>query len=295
MTFHFELRASSGPLARWVDSLWSARGRISHVREQIAPLGATVAVLNLGDPIVHATTGPRASRLRTTSGWLCGPHDRPSWNEPTGGTHCYGVVSTPVGCWPLFGLDPRTLRGRVVPLETWGAGPALRRAIAGLEPASGLDRVEERLAACLAKTPPRVERISDAVAWLQDEPGLAVSQIAQRLEISPAHLVREFTRVVGLGPRQLAGILRVRRLLTHLDVRAETDWAALSARYGWYDQSHLVRDFKRYTGATPTAYVAAQREHFDPGEFDDSRGFVPEGTRQEIKSVQDARASTRRS
>ena len=71
-------------------------------------------------------------------------------------------------------------------------------------------------------------------------------------------------------------------------MREEPDWIELVERHGWYDQSHMIRDFKRYTGVAPTAYVEAQRANFDSSELRGASGFVLEGSRVEIKSVQDS-------
>ena len=275
MGFEFQRLVPSGPLARWVGVVWFARGRIRYAREHIAPTGSTVAVLNLGDPIVHATFGPRASQIRATTGWISGPHDRPSLNEPLGVTHCYGVVSTPIGCLPLFGLDPRAIRGRVVPLRDWPGGIGIRSSLDGLPPETGLRRLLAALEDGLAAAPARVERMARAAERLEADPAVPVGDLAAAVGVSHAHLDREFRRVVGLGPRRLAAILRVRRLLEGLDVLADPDWSTLAAAHGWYDQSHMIRDFKRYTGVTPTAYVAAQRAHFDASEVADASGFVP--------------------
>jgi AraC-like DNA-binding protein len=38
---------------------------------------------------------------------------------------------------------------------------------------------------------------------------------------------------------------------------AEPQWARLAAEHGYCDQSHLVRDFRKFAGLSPTAYVAA--------------------------------------
>ena len=69
----------------------------------------------------------------------------------------------------------------------------------------------------------------------------------------------------------------MRRLLAGLDVRGAIAWADLSAELGWYDQAHLIRDFRRHTGVSPSAYLAAQRANFTPVEGDHAAGFVPEG------------------
>jgi AraC-like DNA-binding protein len=74
--------------------------------------------------------------------------------------------------------------------------------------------------------------------------------------------------------------LRLRRLLAHIDVYGQVAWTEQAAALGWYDQAHLIRDFKRHTGVTPSEYQAAQRDTFTPEQAEP--GFVPQ-----VKSVQD--------
>ena len=276
MDFQFTQRSPTGPLARYVESIWHARGQIPYARERIAPTGSTVAGIVLGPPIRQTPAG--GAPFLATTGFLIGPHDRPLTNEPTGRTDCVGIVTTPVGCRAVFGVDPAPLRGRVVDLGTaWRAAPALRAELAERDgdPASMLDRTEAVLRAGLDETDRGLARCATAVAALEAAPARSIADLAGDLGISHGHLDREFTRVVGLSPRTLARVLRVRRLLEQIDVQDRVAWTRLAADLGWYDQAHLVRDVTRHTGVPPSAYVAAQRRFLDPDEL--SPGFVPEG------------------
>ena len=102
--------------------------------------------------------------------------------------------------------------------------------------------------------------------------------IAAGLGVSHGHLDRQFTEQVGLSPRTLARILRMRRLLEEIDVHGSVGWADKAAELGWSDQAHLIRDFKRHTGVTPSQYLSAQRSTYDRTEAAASAGFVPEAT-----------------
>jgi AraC-like DNA-binding protein len=33
-------------------------------------------------------------------------------------------------------------------------------------------------------------------------------------------------------------------------------WAEIAADHGYYDQSHFIRDFRDFTGMTPSVYLA---------------------------------------
>jgi AraC-like DNA-binding protein len=272
--FQFTERHPSGRLGRYVESVWHARGQIPYTRERIAPTGSTVAGIVLGPPIRQTPDGGPEFLART--GFLIGPHDRPLVNEPTGRTDCVGVVTTPIGCRAVLGVDPGPLRGRIADLlDTWPAARALRQQLLTADDDTVLDRTEAALAAGLDESDRALDRCAEAVAALETSPARPVAEIAADLGISHGYLDREFTRVVGMPPRALARVLRVRRLLEQIDVQDDVLWTRLAADLGWYDQAHLVRDVTRHTGVPPSAYVRAQRRFLDPD--DRAPGFVPEG------------------
>lgn len=279
--FEFELRRPDGPVAPFVESVWFARGQMAHGRERIAPTGSSIAVFVLGSPIVQVPRNGAGTSFVADTGWLAGPHDGPVINAPTAETFAVGIVTTPVGCRAAFGVDPAPIRGRVVDLPTvW---PPARRLRAGLlaaaDPLSALDLVEQTLLSGLDASVPGWQRCAEAVALLETNPRRRIAELADELGITHAHLDREFVRLSGLTPRAMARILRLRRLLAGLDIFDEVNWTGLAAYWGWFDQSHFIRDFKRYTGVTPTTYLAAQRAAYAVGQQEP--GFVPE-----VKSVQ---------
>jgi AraC-like DNA-binding protein len=53
-------------------------------------------------------------------------------------------------------------------------------------------------------------------------------------------------------------------------------WADLAADLGWTDQSHLIRDVRRHTGTTPSAYLASRRTFAAAEPSTESARFVPE-------------------
>ena len=274
MEFAFTQRTPQGPLGRYVESIWHARGQIPYARERIAPTGSTVAGIVLGAPIRQTPEGQPAFLAAT--GFLIGPHDRPLVNEPTAETHCVGIVTTPIGCRAVFGVDPAPLRGRVVDLlGAWTAAGPLREQLLrdDADPSEMLAATEQVLLSGLDESDRGLDRCATAVTLLEEAPTRPVADIAAALGVSHGHLDREFTRVVGLSPRTLARVLRVRRLLEQIDVSDRVAWTRLAADLGWYDQAHLIRDVTRHTGVPPSAYVAAQRQFLDPDDL--APGFVP--------------------
>jgi AraC-like DNA-binding protein len=276
--FDFRPRTPSAPLDRFVESIWYARGTVPYARERIAPTGSTVAVIVLGDPIVETAANGDGPPLRAETGFIIGPHVGPVINAPTGETFALGVVTTPVGCEAVFGVSPDTLRGQVKDLShIWPDLDAVRRTLLDIAtPDAMLDRLESALHQRLTPAVPGTDRCAQAVGLLESDPTRPIADIADDLGISHAHLDREFTRIVGLTPRALARLLKLRRLLSELDGRKPIDWADLAAQWGWFDQGHLIRDFKRHTGVTPTQYLSAQKAAYGDVGPDEAAGFIPE-------------------
>jgi AraC-like DNA-binding protein/quercetin dioxygenase-like cupin family protein len=80
----------------------------------------------------------------------------------------------------------------------------------------------------------------------------SLETLAAAAGVSPFHLVREFTRAVGLSPHRYVTQTRIRRARGLLAEGMPPSFVA--ANTGFVDQSHLTTQFKRYVGMTPASY-----------------------------------------
>jgi AraC-like DNA-binding protein len=72
---------------------------------------------------------------------------------------------------------------------------------------------------------------------------------------SPKRMSAAFRASVGVPPKSVARLLRFERVIARLQRPDAGRWAARALDSGYYDQSHLVRDFTEFAGCTPTAYL----------------------------------------
>jgi AraC-like DNA-binding protein len=84
------------------------------------------------------------------------------------------------------------------------------------------------------------------------EAGLSITEIAQRLGISRVTFNKHFERHLDKTPAQFRKILRFRKALGNRGLKQETGFLTdLAHRLDYFDQSHMVRDFKALTGYSP--------------------------------------------
>lgn len=81
-----------------------------------------------------------------------------------------------------------------------------------------------------------------------------IDAIAREIGISRQHLARQFRHHVGVSPKTFARVMRFRRLVASLPPRTRIDWAVAAAEHGYYDQSHLIDEFRELSGETPSAF-----------------------------------------
>jgi AraC-like DNA-binding protein len=211
-----------------------------------------------------------------------------AWELMPSETHTQRVV--PDGCVDLFWLSERTLvfagpdtgpRSVRLPANARTSGIRLRPGVAGAVlgvPASELRdmdvpasliwgeqamRLEEALTN--VPSPVRLALLADAVARRGAEPdvlaiaaarrlaapGSRVATVASGLGYSERQLHRRMLVAVGYGPKMLARVARMRRLVA-LDDRS---LGARALAAGYANQAHMNEEVRRLTGTTPVRFL----------------------------------------
>lgn len=93
-----------------------------------------------------------------------------------------------------------------------------------------------------------------------------MSELAAACFLSLRQLERRFKRCIGVSPKMFARLLRFEALLDSLIRGPSISFADLSTRLGYHDQAHVIREFKTWSGCTPTAFLerAKMRERLRP-------------------------------
>jgi AraC family transcriptional regulator len=85
---------------------------------------------------------------------------------------------------------------------------------------------------------------------------LTLAEVSADAGVHPVHLSRVFRRFVGEGICDYVHRLRIREACRRM-LLPQNSMSAISMDTGFADQSHFTRAFRKFTGATPTAFRAA--------------------------------------
>jgi AraC-like DNA-binding protein len=160
----------------------------------------------------------------------------------------------------VLGVQASELEGRIVPLsELWGDAEADRLRARLAEAPNGADA-----AVILGEAVSEHETHSHevaagaalALAAAERLPRTSVNAVATDLGVSERHLRRVFHEVVGLGPKTFAKLARFHRAIAAARRVARPQWASIAASAGYYDQPHLIAEFRAISGVTPAALLA---------------------------------------
>jgi AraC-like DNA-binding protein len=84
---------------------------------------------------------------------------------------------------------------------------------------------------------------------------LPVSQVAAAAHATVRTLERKFKQSSGYTVKDVSGLMRFEQVRNKLWLYPDSNIAGLAHELGYTDQSHLSREFKRYSGTTPAAFA----------------------------------------
>jgi AraC-like DNA-binding protein len=266
MTMLLRTYTPGPPLDEYIDRFWLCSDTPPHPRERILPNGTVQLVINLSDDEIRIFDASDPARPRRYSGAaVAGPYSNFFLIDPLVQASIIGVYFRPGRAIPVLGVPVSDLADAHVDLESvWGrtAAEMRERLCTAATPAKRFAVLEEMLLGRLRRAPPWHGAIPVALDALeQADVAVKVRDLAGRVGLSQRRFIQLFTAEVGLTPKLYGRVRRFQQVRELVRKGTEPDWAAVAAACGFFDQSHLIRDFQEFSGLSPVAYVNQMTKH----------------------------------
>jgi AraC-like DNA-binding protein len=239
-----------------VEYLWASQGAPAHAQERVVPTGTLELVVNLVDDKVRICDSAGREQWGSGAG-VSGAYRRPFTFDTRDNASVVGVHLRPGYAGLVLGVPPGELTDRHVDLEAlWG-----RRARELRERICAATTTHQRFAILEAELSSRLDQrhVHPAVPYALDalaRPQVPVRDIAKGASLSQRRLIELFTAAVGITPKRFGRIMRFHRA-TALVRSAAFDWTRIAHECGYYDQAHLIRDFRELAEVTPSDLMRA--------------------------------------
>jgi len=231
----------------------------------VIPGGFAELVFNVGDQVSLSDSG--SIFVAKAKSFVVGPFDRFRRFRAEGQLELFGVRFRPGRAPFSSDLPLGEARNRAIPLDAVWEDQERRAEIHALEfRLAQVSGITQQMA-CVARFLNKLLRhckepdavLTQALSLIAEAKGqIPVETLAAAVRISSRQLERKFTQHVGLSPKAFCRITRFRQAKFLLESMRGTHGCDLAYACGYYDQTHLIREFRWFTGQTAVGYERVQ-------------------------------------
>jgi AraC-like DNA-binding protein len=248
------------PLSRYVDLMWrTANTGMPSSRERVYPNGSMALVIHLKKPTASYYFDNRVLTVRVPL--LAGPYSMSFHMDPSESTEVIGILFRPGAGRVFFPVPVHELHNDDIALNDLYPSEAdrlLNELSSAKNEHAQFQIVERYLCVKLSRAIPIHPAVSYAIEQLCSENAFRnVRQIQRDTGFSHTRFNQLFREQVGLTPKLFGRVRRFHALLGRLQKGLPVNWAGLAADCGYFDQAHLIHDFRAFAGVTPREYSKA--------------------------------------
>ena len=104
-------------------------------------------------------------------------------------------------------------------------------------------------------------RILNSIQQIKENIEVKVSDLADNACLGYRQFKREFTKYVGMDPKEYLRVIRFQKILYSLQINPDIHIADLVYICGFYDHSHLIKDFRHMSGCSPSEYLSSRKPY----------------------------------
>jgi AraC-like DNA-binding protein len=267
MTYRYVRHVPSAPLDKHIDYFYYLDGCMSYPREKILPTGWLDLEVNFGGSIQVYDASETKTVATCVESWLVGVWSTYGTVEWPPTIQLVGIHFKPGGAYPFLNFPLSELHNQIVSADVILGSYAVdlrERLYAAPTIAARFALLERLLLARLCEVPHGLNAVRYAVREIVRQHGaLSIQALSDHIGMSQNHLLTQFKRMVGISPKALARLYRLKHVLYSINDTQSVDWELIIDQTHYYDQSHFSNDFRTFTGHSPTDYLRLRRQSHD--------------------------------
>jgi len=219
----------------------------------IFPSGHLEMILSYGDD-VHFSNG---YYLRSGHGYLSGQILEPIYYRCSGSLKIISIIFKPWGLYPFLNIPQDRLISSPIDLELLlKSNNNLTQRIADEEKhEKKAATLNEYFYSLLTKMDRHLNPVSSSAGMILNSGGnMSIDGLCKHFNLNIKTIERNFKNVVGITPKAFSNIIRFNGAFEDIKSGKFGDIHDVIYRHGYYDQSHFIHEFKKYTGLSPSTF-----------------------------------------
>ena len=163
----------------------------------------------------------------------------------------------------VLGVPASAIAGRIVALEDlWDSATTRRlseRLAGARDTLAAASILESAIGERYARASGECAHTQLVLAAADRLTSAPVNAVAVDLGVSERHLRRLFRETTGISPKTFAKLTRFRHALRAAREASHASWTNIAVASGYYDQAHLIAEFRAISGVTPSALLGELR------------------------------------
>jgi AraC-like DNA-binding protein len=240
-------------LESWVRCVWTFEATFDAEHdERIVPDGCPEIIIHFGE--AYSECDASGHWQQQAPALLAGNLTRPLLLRAKGRVGVLGIRLWPHVARHVVNLPASATLDTRTPLVLPDFAALRDRLVAGND--------DERLAhvpgvlARLAPAPVDEESIGPTVMRIFASRGqIDPETLAEEAGVSLRQLERRMKSACGMSLKLLASLVRFRSVFDELQADVPSPWLNAALAAGYFDQAHMIRDFRRFAGQPPSAFL----------------------------------------
>jgi AraC-like DNA-binding protein len=226
-------------------------------------------IINFGDMWAAGRSLPTSAFVPRVC--VMGPFTKARLLRVGRSVHAVGAVLPSTLTADVFGVPASELVDRIVPLQDLWTRDDVERlfaSLACLEVRCCLSALKSALIARIGHARYRETVGESASRLIKLHAGrVSIDDMARSHGLSRQQFARRFSASAGLSPKLFARVTRFQRLVHVLLSTDVSRWASAAPAVGFYDQAHMINEFRAFAGSPPTLF-------FQPHDSNDDRATI---------------------
>lgn len=264
---HLQFIVPKPSLQPYIDSFWIFESNygVPHTDKRLIAPNAKAKIIIPYQNAISTIDNEQVTYYREGEVFFIGIWDKPVvLSTHASHTGTIGIELTPKGAYKFTHIPMYELTNKIYSFsDLYGkSGKVLEQQIGNTDaPLAKAERIQDFLISCLQHDNYTNLLIEYSVDLLSSSLGLTeISELERKTGYSKRYLDMLFKKHLGISPKTLSTLIRFNKFYKLWANTTDTDFFKDHLYESYYDQSHFIHEFRRYTGYSPARYARVKNE-----------------------------------